>query len=202
MVKLESVIRVRNDKYYIAGGYKVVNNGNPFQNLMKIVSSSSVNKPLPMFKTNYVERELLPRIFPASFYVIDTEMNQIKITTSLLYHLHINVYVALFKSTVDLTNKDNVKSFIRNETPTFVLNINPSMGYTFTTPNITRVYHDIENSSNSSDVNDADEYVVVMYASPIGTNGSTKYDAFKTIHFTKNDYTPPEIHRFAVELVN
>ena len=55
--------------------------------------------------------------------------------------------------------------------------------------------------ANKSEINDGDDYVMVLYAALAGSS-STKHDAYKVLHFNKLDFTPPELHRFTVELLN
>lgn len=199
MGKLETLIRVSNDKFYVGGGYKVTKVNNPLQNLMKVVNHPS--KAFPMFKTNYVEREFLPRIHPTTCSISDTEANQIRTIIKLLYHTPINIYVALFSDNVDVSNQTLIKTFIREHTTSFVLNVNP-LTFTWTTEPLTVAFQSLEDAAHTLPLEDGVAYKLVLYASRVGDTAPTKYDAWKVVPFLKNDFTPPELHRFTVDLIN
>jgi len=119
-----------------------------------------------------------------------------------LYHQKIDIYIAVFEKNTDLSSIPNVKSFVKTNTSTFVLNIDAKLGYTFVSPHITHSYRDLSDNTNVSEINDGDDYVMVIYSTLAGSNTPTKQDAYKLIHFNKTDFTPPEVHRFVVNMIN
>ena len=209
MGKLERVVRVQNNQYYVSGGYKLVKTQNPYHNVIKVSYdktglTTDKTKPFPLIQASYLQRSTLPRIHATQCQVVDTEPNTIQLKAYFVFQEPIQVCVGVFHNDVDvLSDKDTVKRFLKVHG--HVQEVDAKLGYHYTSPVIDRAFVAIATDSDETEqgtqITEGDWYTVVVFGGSVSVEGSTPTDVYKILSFEKQDYSPPTLHRFSIDCV-
>lgn len=203
MVKLDSIVRLGNDVFQIGGGFRVANNLNMVSSKLQV--KSKLNSIKPMVKAGFLERIELPKPHIFNLHIIDEKQDLLSMEFKLVYHENVHVYVGVFEYTTDLSDIHKVKGFMRSnpEYVRFVYNADASQIISLTQLDIGYAYTDINDVTSSTIIRDGLDYKIIVYSTPSNSTGTSHKDLLKIspIH-TKLDFTPPNVRRINVELIN
>jgi hypothetical protein len=204
MVKLSSIVRLRNDAFQIGGGFKVCNNSSMNSSKLQVKSALDSNKS-PMVKAGFLERIELPKPHIFNLHIVDDKQDRLTVESSLVYHDNIHVYVGIVGRDTDLSNVHRVKEFMRSnpEHVRFVYNADASQIISLTQTDISHAYTNINDVGSSTEIKDGLDYKVVIYATPSNSTNISHKDLLKISQtHNKLDFTPPNVRRINIDLIN